>query len=277
MSQDQLNILFERVEEALRKLSPSGSVPDFEFGPFQDGLPADNFIFTNTNFFFESKSHAKEYLEGLDKAAQSIAILRNFLSRMSEIQKRGVDGYWFSREDDIPEELSVGKIAALQGISGSLQSALEFFGPALQDHREQACEEIKKYWSGVGRSKSWRARYVALRIAQMYYDENEEAPTFGVDYDGNPSTLYASVVSEVFGILNYDVNFKEPAKWARNTFIKQLDKGEIPRPGHIKRRKTVMETFTESARLVEKVEGIIGASIVYEPGYYPDMPENDEK
>jgi len=73
---------------------------------------------------------------------------------------------------------------------------------------------------------SWRARHVALRIAQMYYDENRNPPTFGVDYDGNPSSLYTSVVSEVFGVLDYDVSFKEPAKWARKEFIRQLESEE---------------------------------------------------
>ncbi len=271
MQEDQLNSLLDRVKEALAKLSPEGSVPGFDIG--------DPDIFTNTKFYFESKSEAGEYLKDLDGAAQSILVLRKFISRMSEHQKMQLDahGRHFYYPDEDISELSVGKIAGMHGISDSLESVLSLFESLLKVEREEICEEIERYWTGVGRSKSWRARYVALRIAQMYYDENGDAPTFGVDYDGNPSTLYTSVVSEVFGILNYDVNFKEPAKWARNTFKKQLEKGEIPPQGQIKERETIMKTFTKRTQLVKKIEGTIGGSIIYEPAQLPDMPENDEK
>ncbi len=271
MQEDQLNSLLDRVKEALAKLSPEGSVPGFDIG--------DPDIFTNTKFYFESKSEAGKYLKDSDGAAQSILVLREFISRMSEHQKMQLDrhGRYFDYPDEEFSELSVGKIAGMHGVSDSLKSVLSLFEASLKDEREEICEEIERYWTGLGRGKSWRANHVALRIAQMYYDENGETPTFGVDYNGNPSTLYTSVVSEVFGILDYEVNFKEPAKWARNTFIKQLEKGEIPHQGQIKGRETIMETFTKTTQLVKKIEGIIGGSIVYEPAHYPDMPENDEK
>ena len=204
MSEEQASILFGRVKEALRKLSPSGSVPDFNV------LLDDASLFTNTKFYFKNKDDAGAHLKDLDSAARSISVLRKFISGMSARQKMMLDGEGrgFAYPDEEISELSVGKIAGMHGISDSLESVLSLFESLLKGEREEICEEIDKYWSGVGRSKSWRARHVALRIAQMYYVENGRTPTFGVDYDGNPSSLYTSVVSEVFGILTYDVNFK---------------------------------------------------------------------
>ncbi len=170
MSEEQLDLLLERVKEVLAKLSPSGSIPAFDFG--------DAHLFTNTKLYFGSKSEAGEYLKGLDEAAQSISVLRKFISRMSEDQKVRLDrhGRYFDYPDEEFSELSVGKIAGMHGVSDSLKSVLSLFEASLKDEREEICEEIKKYWSGLGRSKSWNAYHIALRIAKctMMKTENRQ-------------------------------------------------------------------------------------------------------
>lgn len=247
MQEDQLNSLLDRVKEALAKLSPSGSIPAFSFG--------DADLFTNTKLYFGSKSEAGEYLKGLDEAAQSISVLRKFISGMSEDQKMRLDGHGrsFYYPDEEISELSVGKIAGMHGVSDSLKSVLSLFEDSLKDEREEICEEIKKYWSGLGRSKSWNAYHVALRIAKMFYDENGKPPTFSVDYDGNPSNLYTSVVSEVFGILSYYVNFKEPAKWARKEFIRQLELGNVEQLRDPRTAIALIKQFSSSGYLKKRL------------------------
>ncbi len=131
MSEEQLDLLLERVKEVLAKLSPSGSIPAFSFG--------DADLFTNTKLYFGSKPEAGEYLKGLDEAAQSISVLRKFISRMSEDQKVRLDrhGRYFDYPDEEFSELSVGKIAGMHGVSDSLKSVLSLFEASLKEEREK--------------------------------------------------------------------------------------------------------------------------------------------
>ncbi len=171
----------------------------------------------------ESKAHFKRDKNSIDQIFENCLSLYLNLRGMSAPQKKRLTSH--SQKMALQsEELSVEKIAGVEGICDSLIGLLNFFSTAFIEERNRLEDQKARYWSRQGRSPNWRARLLAKWVAGVYVQYLKKKPTYGTDRN-YPSTPYARALQEIFEIYQIDMDIRKPAEWA----ISQITEEDVER------------------------------------------------
>lgn len=100
------------------------------------------------------------------------------------------------------------------GYSMSLIMVLDLRN-ALIDRLQELENQKEEFWSLPYRAPDYHARFIALRLAQLFARETQTRPTYGSSGEtGDPSTSYSRALKEVFSALGFTAQERNYAKWA---------------------------------------------------------------
>jgi len=177
-----------------------------------------------SDFAFDGKAEATETKKRLEKSITDIRKLTANLNyipqsiklRLSKFSKIDPRRECSAEETGITEtEGKVPFLPILEAIKAEIEAELT---------RVQIEREL--IWKGSGDSFDARARYLAWKIAEIYYFLCKELPTISKN-DGNPSSPYTRTVDKVFRMLGIEIEFDSPCRYVVNA-LKKVEK--FPNP-----------------------------------------------